>query len=78
MRVWEAIQMLEQMDQHKEVIVTFAAPAAKSKNDNNITKQIVGPAYAGFPPTIVGPMPTIWRNNEWPKYPNQITCGTMQ
>ena len=72
MKIWEAIQMLEQMDQTKEVIVTFAAPAAKSKNDNNITKQIVGPAYAGIPPT------TIWKNNEWPTYPNQINCGIMQ
>ena len=25
MKIWEAIQMLEQMDQNKEVIVTFGA-----------------------------------------------------
>ncbi len=44
MKIWEAVQMLEQMDQNKEVIVTFGQPKVK------ITDFRV-PAQVGTPPT---------------------------
>lgn len=35
MKVWEAIQMLEAMDQNKEVIVTFGKPVKTAEQHYN-------------------------------------------
>jgi hypothetical protein len=60
MKIYEAIQMLEQMDQTKEVTLTFG------KEVKVTTPTTYGPAFAG------------WPSQQWPKYPNEITCRTVQ
>lgn len=41
MKVWEAIEMLEQLDQNKEVTVTFGT-ATKTPSQNPAYKYVIG------------------------------------
>lgn len=46
MKIWEAIQMLEQMDQTKEVTVTFGPVLKKT---NSWAPSIGSPPFTGYP-----------------------------
>ena len=42
MKIWEAVQMLEQMDQNKEVTVTFGTQAAKVTDLQSKYQYVIG------------------------------------
>ena len=62
MKVWEAIQMLEAMDQNKEVTVTFGKPAKNVEQHYN-RDYIINKDQ--------------WVDRTWPSK-NTITCGNTQ
>ena len=63
MKVWEAIQMLEAMDQTKEVTITFGKPA-KTVEQNYNRDYVINKEQ--------------WVNRDWPARVNEITCATGQ
>ena len=63
MKVWEAIQMLEAMDQTKEVTITFGK-SAKTVEQNYNRDYVIGKEQ--------------WVDRTWPARVNEITCATGQ
>lgn len=63
MKVYEAIAMLEQVDQNKECIVTFGTPT-----------KVVRDEY--FHTDLRSPYMTKWviGKEQWPVNPNVVTC----
>lgn len=45
MKIWEAIQMLEQMDQTKECTVTFGKDVGPGSNTPPKHTKVISPAY---------------------------------
>ena len=63
MKVWEAIQMLEAMDQTKEVTITFGKPA-KTVEQNYNRDYVINKDQ--------------WVDRTWPARVNEITCAKGQ
>ena len=73
MKIWEAIQMLEQMDQNKEVIVTFGTAIKASKSQESKHSFVVGNEFWKIQDEKGGrfvPQQTIW-----PQSGYNVTCN---
>lgn len=45
MKIWEAIKLLQQMDQTKDVTISFDEPKKAKFTSNNKEVRLVSPAY---------------------------------